>query len=106
MTYEIAKAMNIDVTYGWLITQVTAGGPADNAGLKAGTTQTAVAGQMVLLGGDIITAFNGTRIRDMDDLSTYLETNTLPGQVITVTFVRNGSVQTTSLTVGTRPAPS
>ncbi len=106
MTYEIAKAMDVEITYGWLIAQTTAGGPADNAGLKAGTTQAAVAGQTVLLGGDIITAFDGTRIRDMDDLSTYLETNTLPGQVISVTFLRNGSVQTVSLTVGTRPPPT
>ena len=106
MTYEIAKAMKVDLTYGWLIAQVTSGGPADKAGLKAGSTQATVAGQAVLLGGDIITAFDGTRIRDMDDLSTYLEANTVPGQVITVTFIRNGSVQNASLTVGTRPPPT
>ena len=40
MTYEIAKALNVNVTYGWLITGVTSGGPADNAGIKGGTTQT------------------------------------------------------------------
>jgi S1-C subfamily serine protease len=33
MTYEIAEAMNMNVTHGWLITQVTSEGPADKAGL-------------------------------------------------------------------------
>jgi S1-C subfamily serine protease len=103
MTYEIAQAMNVDTTYGWLIAQVTSGGPADSAGLKGGTRQTAVGGQTVVLGGDIVTAFDGTRIKDMDDLSTYLEDKTMPGQTISVTVIRNGETLTVSLKVGTRP---
>jgi S1-C subfamily serine protease len=104
MSYDIAKAMGTDVTYGWLIAQVTSGGPAANAGLHGGTRQVTVDGQNVVIGGDIIIAINGARIRGIDDLSTYLEENTLPGQTITVTIVRNGETTTASLTVGTRPA--
>jgi S1-C subfamily serine protease len=104
MTYEIAKAMNVDVTYGWLIAQVNNGGPAANAGLKGGTQQVTVGGQSTIIGGDIIIAINGARIRGIDDLSTYMEENTLPGQTITVAIVRNGETTTVSLTVGTRTA--
>ena len=104
MTYEIAKAMNADVTYGWLIAQVNNGGPAANAGLKGGTQQVTVGGQSTIIGGDIIIAINGARIRGIDDLSTYMEENTLPGQTITVAIVRNGETTTVSLTVGTRAA--
>jgi len=32
MSYEIAEVMVSDVTYGWLIAQVTSGGPSANAG--------------------------------------------------------------------------
>lgn len=103
MTYEIAQAMNVDTTYGWLIAQVTSGGPADEAGLKGGTRQTVIAGQTVILGGDIVTAIEGTRIKDMDDLSTYLEENTVPGQTIQVTAIRDVGELTFSLKVETRP---
>jgi S1-C subfamily serine protease len=103
MTYEIAKATGADVTYGWLIAQVTSGGPADKAGLKGGTQQIAVAGASVTIGGDILIAINGTRITNMDDLSTYLEENTLPSQTINVTIVRSSQAMTLAVELGTRP---
>ncbi len=78
MTYEIAKVMGVNVTYGWLITQVTGGGPAANAGLKGGTRQVLIAGKYVIVGGDIIIAINGVKTTNMDALSTYLEENTEP----------------------------
>ncbi len=104
MTYSIAQEMGADVTYGWLVTQVTNGGPADQAGLKAGTQHTNIDGTTVLIGGDIIIAINEYRIRNIDDLSTYLERNTMPGQAITVTIVRGNQNLDLSLTLGTRPA--
>ena len=104
MTYEIAQKINTDMTYGWLITQVTGGGPADQAGLKGGTQQVVIGGQNIVIGGDVIIEIDGTRIRNMDDMSSYLEANTLPGQIIDVTIVRNSEVLTLSLTLGNRPA--
>ena len=77
MTYDIANQMGVNVTYGVLIQQVTSGGPAANAGLKAGTTQATIDGNTINTGGDIIIAINGARIRNSDDLSTYLEEFTL-----------------------------
>ena len=106
MTYEIAEAMNTDVTYGWLITQVTSKGPADNAGLRGGTRQVLVAGESVIIGGDIIIAIDGTRITSMDDLLTYLEVYTVPGQIINITMVRNNQTMTLPVKIGTRPSPS
>ena len=106
MTYEIAKTMNANVTYGWLIAQVTSGGPADDAGLKGGTKQVTVSGQSVVIGGDIIIALSGTRITGIDDLSTFLEEHTLPDQTINVTMIRNGQEMTLQLKVGTRPPPT
>jgi 2-alkenal reductase len=103
MTYEIAKAMGANVTYGWLITQVVSGGPAANAGLKGGTKQVLIAGEYVTVGGDIIIAINGTRITGIDALSTYLEENTLPGQTIEVAIVRENQTMDVAVTLGTRP---
>ena len=106
MTYDLASAMKTSVTYGVLIQQVTSGGPADKAGLKAGTTQALVDGNSVTLGGDIIVAINGNRVRTSDDLSSYLEEYTLPGQTVSLTIIRNDQSTSVSVVLGTRPAPS
>jgi S1-C subfamily serine protease len=103
MTYEIAAAMGTDFTYGWLIVQVTDGGPADEADLRGGTQQILIAGQWVTIGGDIIIAIDNTRITNIDDLSTYLEEHSLPGQRINITIVRNNQEMTVELELGTRP---
>jgi S1-C subfamily serine protease len=104
MTYEIAQAMNVNVTYGWLLTQITSGGPADEANLQGGTKQVQIAGESTIIGGDIIVAINGTRITNTDALSTYLEENTMPNQTISVTIVRSSETLTLTVTLGTRPA--
>jgi 2-alkenal reductase len=106
MTYEIARAMNANVTYGWLITQVIEGGPAHKAGLRGGTTLAYVAGKRITIGGDIIIAINDERIISIDDLSSYLEENTIPGQTINVTIVRDNKILTLPVTLGARPPPS
>jgi S1-C subfamily serine protease len=106
MTYEIAQAIGIDVTYGWLISQVISGGPADEVGLRGGSKQANIAGQLITVGGDVIIAINGTRITNLDDLLTYLEAYTLPGQTINVTIVRNNQIVTLQAELGTRPPPS
>ncbi len=43
-TYDIAAQGGLSVTYGVLVEQVVSGGPADKAGLKAGTTQATIDG--------------------------------------------------------------
>jgi S1-C subfamily serine protease len=95
MTFETAQLMNTNVTYGVLITQITSGGPADEAGLQV---------------DDIIIAMNATsveaRIRGMDDLSTFLEEYTSPNQTVDVTMVRNNQTMSLPVKLGTRPAPT
>ncbi|MCL4410314.1 MAG: trypsin-like peptidase domain-containing protein, partial [Gammaproteobacteria bacterium] len=85
MNYQIAQAMGSSVTYGWLVESVSA-----NNGLKGGSTQQSILGSNVQLGGDIITAINNTRITNTDDLLSYLEQHTQPGQTINFTVIRNG----------------
>jgi S1-C subfamily serine protease len=106
MNFKIAQAMKTNVTYGSLITQVTGGGPAEEAELQGGTSQVLIAGTYVKIGGDIIVAINHVRIRNMDDLSTYLEEYTSPSQTISVEIVRNNETLTRSVTLDPRPPPT
>ncbi len=103
MTYEIAAAIDATTTYGWLIDHVVAGGPADQAGLQGGSEQTLIAGAWVTIGGDYVVAINDVVITGIDDLSTYLEEYTFPGQMINVTIVRNDQRMALMVEVGTRP---
>lgn len=89
MNYDLAQQVGARVTYGWRVATVTAGGPSDG----------------VLNVGDIVTALNGTPIRNNDDLASYLEEKTLPGQSLALTVVRGSSTMDLSVTLGTRPAP-
>ena len=106
MTYEIAAEMGTDVTYGWLIAQVTSGGPADDAGLQGGTEEVVVVDAEVTIGGDIIIEVNGVRITSIDDLSAYLEEYTLPGQTVNLSVVRDNETSVLPLELERRPTTS
>jgi S1-C subfamily serine protease len=90
MDYATAKQTGANVTYGWQISTIVSGGPSDGR----------------LHVGDIIVAMNGQTIRNNDDLASYLEEHTLPGDSITLTVIRGKSQLDATITLGTRPAPS
>jgi S1-C subfamily serine protease len=104
MSYSIAQAMKVNVTYGWLITQITSGGAADEAGLKGADQQVRINGERVTIGGDIIIAVDGTRIINGDSFMSYLEEYTTPNQIITTTIVRGNQILDIPVELGTRPA--
>jgi len=108
MSYEIAKAMGVNVTYGWLIVDVMKDGPSYTK-LQGGTQQVYIGGSWITVGGDIIIAVNGTKIKNGDDLASYLEENTCPGDTVVLTIIRklnNGFQQMeVSVTLGKRPPP-
>jgi len=103
MSYDIATEMGLNTTYGVLIASTISGGPADVAGLKAGTNQAVIDGSQVTVGGDVIIAIDGHRIINSESLSTYLEENTLPNQTIDLTIMRGSATMNLSLTLGARP---
>ncbi len=95
MNYQIAQAMGTTTTYGFLVESVST-----QNGLQGGNTQKTILGSSITLGGDIITAINNQRITNIDDLLSYLEQHTLPGQTINFTVIRNGQQQTVQVTIG------
>jgi putative serine protease PepD len=73
---------------GATVGQVVAGGPASDAGIRA---------------GDVITDLDGARIGDANDLTGAVDSHA-PGAKVTVTVQRRGSTQSLSVTLGQRPA--
>jgi putative serine protease PepD len=67
--------------------QVTAGGPAADAGIQA---------------GDVVTEVDGDQVNDPDDVAQAIEDNE-PGDRVEVRVERGGSEQTIEVTLGQRP---
>ncbi len=95
MNFPIAEAMGVSTTYGWLVEKVSV-----SNGLQGGNTVKAILNDNVVVGGDIIIAVNGVRVANADDLLSYLERSTLPGQTASFTVVRGGQTQTVSVAIG------
>jgi serine protease Do len=96
MNYQIAQAMGVSTTYGYLVEKTNS-----NNGLQGGNHYVAILGDNVIVGGDVIIAINNQRIANTDDLLSYLEQHTLPGQSVSFTVVRNGQTQDISVQIGT-----
>ena len=105
MNYQLAQLQKTNYTYGVLIQSLTSGGPAQKAGLQAGTQTSTVQGTTYLIGGDIILSINGTKIVNTDALSTYLAEYCLPGETLVLHIIRGGQPMTVNLVLGTRPPP-
>lgn len=102
MSYSIAETMDVDVTYGWLISSITKGSAADNAGLEGGSQQVRINDNWAIIGGDIIIAIDGIRIINGDALMSYLEENTQPDQTIIITVMRENQALELPVTIGVR----
>ncbi|MGB9805581.1 MAG: S1C family serine protease [Thermoproteota archaeon] len=103
MNYNIARYIGCNYTYGFLIVSVIKGSPAEKAGLRGGNKEVTISGEQLTVGGDLIIAIDGHKIRNVDEFVSYLERNTQPGQKITLTIVRENKVMNVSLTLGSRP---
>jgi S1-C subfamily serine protease len=91
LTPETAEARGLPAgTQGVAVGELTRGGPAASAGLRANS--------------DVIVAINGTPVNDMDDLISYLANNTRPGDRVTLDVLREGGRRVkVEVTLGTRP---
>jgi S1-C subfamily serine protease len=100
LSKDLAAAVNLPVHQGALVQDVSPGGPADRAGLRAGKIHT---DEGVVLGGDIIVEVDGEQIAKPDDLQAAINDNK-PGDVVEVKFYRDSKLMTKQVKLGTRPA--
>jgi S1-C subfamily serine protease len=89
MSYDLAQQTGASVTYGWKIQSVVSGGPSDGK----------------LTAGDIIIALNNQTITNNDNLASYLEEHTLPGDNLSITIIRGSTQTQVTVVLGERPAP-
>jgi S1-C subfamily serine protease len=95
MNYEIAQDEDYNVTFGWKIVGFLDPSPSQESGIKQ---------------DDIIIAMNQTRIKNSDDLASYLEEYTSPGETLILEVIRKEDSALKKLEIpvelGQRPAPN
>jgi S1-C subfamily serine protease len=90
MDYSSAQQYHTSVTYGWRVATVSSSGPS------SGKLQV----------GDIVIGLGNQTIKSNDDLASYLEEHTLPGDDLPVTVMRDNMQTQVTVTLGERPAAS
>ena len=95
--------MDVPVESGVLLLEISSGSPATKAGLRGGQEQVRIGRTILLIGGDILTALDGEPIATGRDLLRFLDTQTVIGQTIQVTFWRDGQELVLPVTLSEEP---
>src|SRR3989440_6679701 len=95
--------LNLASSSGVLVQSVSPGSPAAKAGIHGGDAQTTLDGSDVQLGGDVITKIDGKSIGSMDDVISAIA-DKKPGDSVTITFLRDKTSKTTTITLTQRPS--
>jgi S1-C subfamily serine protease len=85
---SLAQA-KLPVDNGALVVTVNPGSPAAKAGIRPGTRRKTVGGEPILLGGDIIQAIDGKRVRSAEDVAQVIGTKR-PGDDVDIEVLRGG----------------
>jgi 2-alkenal reductase len=99
----IIQELELGASSGAYVATVVAGGPADEAGIQAGTEPISAAGLDIAKGGDLVIAADGTPIKTFDELIGYMVIHKSPGDVITLTILRGDEQLDIQVTLGERP---
>ena len=102
LTLDEVQLLGLKQSTGAYVTDVVKGGPADQAGIKAGDQPTSI--QDLNAGGDLIVAIDSHPINRFDELLSYLITNKAPGDTVVLTVLRGDQKQDITVTLGKRPS--
>jgi S1-C subfamily serine protease len=101
ITPEFAGSAGLPINYkGVLVGSVQAGSPAEKAGLHA-MSQDVNSNPHI---GDIIVAVDGHKVKRIDDIINYMETQKSVGQAVKLTVYRNGQIMDLTAILEARPA--
>ena len=84
---DIAEQIGLPDDYGILIERVLPGGAAANAGLRGGSQRAYMGNTPIMLGGDLIVAFDGQDVTTPQDLSNAMNAHHA-GDVVSLTVFR------------------
>ncbi len=101
----LANVIGLDRPQGILVTEVISGSPADLADIRGSDDTQIIEGVEVPIGGDVIIEVDKIPVITMDDLVVYMERNTVPGDSVELTIIRDGQELNLDVILGERPLP-
>jgi serine protease Do len=105
LTPEINEALELDHDQrGALIQTVQKDSPAEAAGIQGGKETIEISGSEIYSDGDIVTKINDRVVKGMDDVISYLASNTSVGDKITLHILRDGKEIDVDVTLAARPS--
>ena len=99
---QLARKLGLDTSFGGLVSEVIAGGPAAEAGIEGGNDKLTFQAGRYRVGGDVILDIDGEQIVGPDDLAKVIA-DRQPGDVVMVTILRDDQREEIELTLGKRP---
>jgi S1-C subfamily serine protease len=99
---QLADRLDLPVEHGALVQEVTEGGPADEAGLRAGEDTVRFQEREFTTGGDIVSHVAGRRVREENDLAAALLAFS-PGRTVRLDVLRDGDRKHIDVKLGERP---
>ena len=103
ITAQVASELGLTVETGLLVQSVEPGTGAEKAGLRGGSQPREVGSRRLAVGGDIIVAIDGQKVRRPEDFIAYLELNRKANENVTLTIIRDGQQRDVQVTLGERP---
>src|SRR5262252_9989623 len=99
ITPELADEIGLPADYGLLIVEVTPGGSAEQARLRAGTERAYLGNIPIMLGGDLIIALDDQKVEDQQDLAQMMN-NHRAGDTVKVTIYRGKKKMDVTVSLG------
>jgi S1-C subfamily serine protease len=99
---QLARKLGLDTTFGGLLSEVVAGGPAEEAGLEGGDEKLRFQAAQYRIGGDVILQVDGRDILGPDELAEVIAAHQ-PGDKVMLTILHDNERELVELTLGKRP---
>jgi S1-C subfamily serine protease len=101
LSFRERRALGFPEVDGIYVTEIQPGGPAEKAGLRAGSVESGVPD--LPLGGDLISAVDGQSVTRYDQLYAFLIKHKQPGDEVILTVARGDQQEELILQLGERP---
>ncbi len=98
---QLAEELDLDADTGALVAEVSAGSPADDAGVRGSDQEIEFQGRRIQVGGDVIVAVDGEELVGESDLPRLIA-RLDPGDEVTLEIIRDGEREEVDVTLGER----
>ncbi|MBI4638864.1 MAG: trypsin-like peptidase domain-containing protein [Candidatus Rokubacteria bacterium] len=98
----LRELLRIPLVEGLLVEVIEPGSPAEQAGIRGGQLEIAIGGREILIGGDIVTSLNTTRLNSPDTIIEAMRSLKV-GETVRLTVYRDGEYRDVEYRLPERP---